>query len=1216
MNIEIFWKSTNISSHVLAYKRDQTLCDGIGLLTFSLDGDSSYSIDPWDTVVLYENDIKKGTYFVVQSIKSAPNWEITVDCQDASKRLSDYFVGTSYFIDYPSYTRYWIELFLQQAGVSYTFNVTDDGNLLSNNTTLGMDFALGIITTLLKQSGWYIFFNADGIAVIGKADVRSSLSFDDTDIVEISLANDDKYLRNRAVVWGGEGYYPGTQIGVEVVTTTPWDIDANDKRSVLYTHSGVRNSSTAYRLALTLLNEFDTISSEKTVKLAGAHNLTLCDLVNISNRDVYNGNGIVTSIQSEMSSNGLFTTLILDEKCPRMFGFYVYGDQYVYAGTAGEGVYRKPLPSPVWEDYSPGLINRETIDLKVNRGLLAAVMNDGYGYKRTTSENAWTKFGHGNLIDRNGVTYTEGDTDVVACAINRSNNNIYFGVKATSDTVCWIVETDSNLTVIQSYQIIVNENTEITLFDIDTDDSACYATVEKDHYLWVGDTDYYCNYSFSTDDETTISRTWSSVQYYSITNPFLCLGKAYYVGQLSSDHTKCVVVIDDHTNEPTSTITRTTSASYTIAADRYLNNEIYFDIENEIVYFSVADIYDDDVVDVVSYDINSTIFTSVGTLDKYPLPGGKTPGGAEIINGKYILIPYTYYGPLSDEERTGCGNTVTVYYRDVTFGCMVHDITTCTTSYQTFVTLLKLGDSIIPDDTYSFLTNEWGAPSFDRINGYFTMVSKQTGSAPCDSLCDGGDSYEEDWIYKSYLIWFNFNCNTGTFVDYNSIILHPQPTLYSPDSAATVHSTVSTGFQRTGTGSYFGDGPYCFIGFKIIDDGPWKPYPITSSLCLPQTYHYELYGDRGVINPSVPYGYAGNEYARTYKVNLSNGDISLVANYSDIFSTGAGQIETYFTGGLAFDSALSSITLYSGNDGIETISSYDGNFLLDKTDLKDGAIFIVDVDIISISSEAILLKFISRDGSTLLHEVGVGGLNRLNFESLQYAGNGENLVYLQKIGSSLGSQYSTLSFIEFSSWNEIFAPAFLTTREYETEIDEIPVENEKRFIVIDQTTTPHQLEISHQGIISTFAYSGITNDVIRLGYSGGGFWTRIPEELPVAYSGIVSDIRVVRGLQESVDSGSGIMDLLVAYNSSLSYSPPASGASWTNLVVTTSGIVSCTETSNFQVPNSVFYNVYSGGTVSGSNTFFQRLPGQSTFSNMSLFIPTTKMKIIRIDDRI
>ena len=112
MNVKVYWDGNNISDDVISYARIQTLCDGVGTFTFEVKITTTATFSPWDTILLYEDDNKKGTYYITDITESVPNSTITVDCQDGSKRLSDYFITDSYFIDYPTYTRYWIELFL------------------------------------------------------------------------------------------------------------------------------------------------------------------------------------------------------------------------------------------------------------------------------------------------------------------------------------------------------------------------------------------------------------------------------------------------------------------------------------------------------------------------------------------------------------------------------------------------------------------------------------------------------------------------------------------------------------------------------------------------------------------------------------------------------------------------------------------------------------------------------------------------------------------------------------------------------------------------------------------------------------------------------------------------------------------------------------------------------------------------------------------------
>ena len=140
-------------------------------------------------------------------------------------------------------------------------------------------------------------------------------------------------------------------------------------------------------------------------------------------------------------------------------------------------------------------------------------------------------------------------------------------------------------------------------------------------------------------------------------------------------------------------------------------------------------------------------------------------------------------------------------------------------------------------------------------------------------------------------------------------------------------------------------------------------------------------------------------------------------------------------------------------------------------------------------------------------------------------------------------------------------------------------------------------------------------DCIRVGHSGGGFISKYPTEIPPP-AGSVYDIRVTRSLGESISTGSGISDLLIAYNQVLAWTPTISGYSWRNLEITASGIINKVETTNYEIPTSIFYNIFNGADISGNNTFYQRLSGQGIFYDMSTSIPPTKITVIRVDDKI
>ncbi|MHA2046869.1 MAG: hypothetical protein ACW99G_18925, partial [Candidatus Thorarchaeota archaeon] len=264
LNVIVKHDGVDISSSTISYDRDHQICTGIGTLDMVVPLNISRTFSPWDVIEIWENGNKKAKFFIDSTAEDAANGIIQIKATDASKKLSDYFIIESYTIDYLSYGRTWIEKFLDEAGVSYTFTVSGNGSPLSNNTSLGYDSAFNTITTLLQQSGWYMYFNDAGTAIIG--DLNKDVSdpdhtIDASDFVDIQRELDDDRLRNRAVVWGNSNPTYG-EVFVDISVPTPWNYDAQDKRAVVLSNSSIYNNAQALSLAQKLLNEFTQIKDE------------------------------------------------------------------------------------------------------------------------------------------------------------------------------------------------------------------------------------------------------------------------------------------------------------------------------------------------------------------------------------------------------------------------------------------------------------------------------------------------------------------------------------------------------------------------------------------------------------------------------------------------------------------------------------------------------------------------------------------------------------------------------------------------------------------------------------------------------------------------------------------------------------------------------------------------------------------------------------------
>jgi len=255
-----------------------------------------------------------------------------------------------------------------------------------------------------------------------------------------------------------------TWVYVNKSRSTEWDYDAKDKRAIVFSNHYIKNNSTAEDISNKLLNEFARLNFEKEIEIVGSPEVILGTFTKINSK-FFSTNGIITSIVTRFGSSGLVTTIILDERCPRLFGFWsdVIEDdddfRYVYSGLWGGGVYRKRLSSSIWESYNTGLTNLYVKDLYVNNGVLAIVLNDGKAYYRTIEDDAWTEIFPTNFTDDNSRVY---NTQAECCTVDDSGNIIII-YNAEVENLGWIVYYNINEGVIRNEKIsitFINEDEE------------------------------------------------------------------------------------------------------------------------------------------------------------------------------------------------------------------------------------------------------------------------------------------------------------------------------------------------------------------------------------------------------------------------------------------------------------------------------------------------------------------------------------------------------------------------------------------------------------------------------------------------------------------------------------------------------------------------------------------------------------------------------------
>jgi len=476
--IEILHNTTDITSLVISYSRTQEICSGTGTLDIVLSNEGrSYSV--WDVIELSEDGTKKGEYFITETDDDKNTGTTLINAQDGSKKLTDYYVDEVYEVESDTYTRPLITMYLDLAGVSYSFTA-GNGVLIGAGASFGMGSAYENIMTLLQYSGWYMYFNSVNTCIIGKLAVNPSGAEEITDatILYIKKHKNDDMLRNKAVVWGGSAYPEGGMVGVSKQVHTPWNYDRNDLRAVVISNGNIRDYPSANLMANKLIQEFARITIEKVINIAGPTTLSIGDYVSIDSK-WWRGSGLITTNAASFSANdGFLTNIVLDQRCPRLFGFWKkYPDpedptdfDYIYVGTNGAGVRRKQISDIIWSNYSEGLENLSIIDLFVKDGTVVCVAEDGYLYIRTEKELSWTKYSHGNLIGTGEASYLEEDIQAVACSIN-SEGVVICGYNSSPDAWVIGINNEGNQVFVDQVQYTPLGGgdlvTDVTIFDLE-----------------------------------------------------------------------------------------------------------------------------------------------------------------------------------------------------------------------------------------------------------------------------------------------------------------------------------------------------------------------------------------------------------------------------------------------------------------------------------------------------------------------------------------------------------------------------------------------------------------------------------------------------------------------------------------------------------------------------------------------------------------------------
>lgn len=1150
MSFTVTWVSTDITDKVISYTRDHSLCSSVGTLTVEVVGYDSYTT--WDELIIRENGTKQATYNI-STVTKNHNGTTTLTGENGAKRAGDYFIHTYYAPGWVSNAKYWIEKFLTEAGVTYSFNVAGTGATIDADTAFGRDTCYNLIIPFLQHSGWYIIYDEDNDAIIGTLDKDLSnyqATFTRDEIISVALRKNDKMSRNKAIVWGGRDFLREQMISASVYEAQDWQTSTNDIRPITLSNTAIKNYPTAYGIAWQLVNEFSTLTKIKELTVIGFHDVREGDVVFVKS-DIYTGTGMITSLSSTASKEGETMTLTLDERCPRLFAYFAW-DGYVYAGTWGAGVYRKPLEVNSWSSYNTGLDNLQIKDLYIQNGVFVCVANDGYAYRRYITDGSWVKINHGDLTDTDETEYEEADIKAVACSID-DDNNIIVGYSIESSNRSWVLHYKPLVGIIRTEQVIADDVTkDVLIYDLDNtgertiigvaggaidytkgNGPSCQIMVDGDmdftqatwggndigygrhHNKWsnFNNADYFITYSGLIDQEYA-PRSRVSSPYYGPTLAYDDWNYHAFLGTFPTPYDAKISRYKAH-NEAIGTSVDFPPWDGSFWYNRWTQRYAVYDADTIIAIDGTA-VYKVDFTGGGSY-------SSIGTLST---PSTWCDG--ELVHGPYIEAFWTN------------GSSLVIFY------FYSHD------TYNSIPTLP---------------TNKYYTAVY---NGSFTD-NGEFGAYPFVNTCIDGDIC----YWNAAAKWGQLTKNTATVViysaEYDDYIYEtsPDPTLVDHKMRAYTIS-LSTGVAGA-AGELEPKQEWNFGHDKVAEDQ--KIYPVSHTMYLQGGSYYYTVGAGGVSETAGSHGKTaiGVDHIKWQggiaNVNLTTGAITT--------------IEGSFP--------LSSLT-YTNNSNISPIASdTDGTVVYWNDTIASGIVIENGTDIVQLKPTAQ-----SPPGNpTILDSIYLIG-NRIVTGAELYTVSG----YLtpDDTPTASGTVAPSGGYVLRDNYllGDIIPSGLVGFTTVLSGINGSPhIELSK--------TAPTIVHTESSGIVPSNMYSSFTN-------TSGSF-----TPIAAGYRKIVNDVRVYTEFNENVPESGGFKVGIASPSGFLKTLPDLSEeftVAFSGYVV--SGEVLKLETTNYDTPP--FFFIVTG---SGANQkFYQRNPSSSAFFEHSTGLPTTSgmITIIRADD--
>jgi len=325
--VRITIAGNSVTPYIISYSRKDDLCELSESFELQLSLTCPYTINPYNDVLIEELYNGSTGYvlrgYIVETDKNYEEGILTIRGLDKSVLLDDYFIpqnltSTGQTVDY------WINYLISLTGLSTHFDVSSV-YIVENETPLGFQTVADAVMKLERQAAYYIKYDSqnDYIKIFRLGNSQTVLTITTNDVVDAKRSTGTENTRNVVKVFGGYKYNildgSSTQVFAKARSGMPELLV--DKTAAIVSPV-LRSQTYAYIVANRILSVVNGLDDEQLYMLAGFYptvHVGECVYIDVNFANLeFHGNRMITSIETNVSSDGAFTTIGVGKKCPRI----------------------------------------------------------------------------------------------------------------------------------------------------------------------------------------------------------------------------------------------------------------------------------------------------------------------------------------------------------------------------------------------------------------------------------------------------------------------------------------------------------------------------------------------------------------------------------------------------------------------------------------------------------------------------------------------------------------------------------------------------------------------------------------------------------------------------------------------------------------------------------------------------------------------------------